>query len=214
MKPQELLPGHRQEKASIARWAWPAAIGAAGVAWYMADSLSHRREGAYGFEALYYLAIASAKRSIDLTAAYFVPRPAFIEALAKAAQSDVRIRILVPGPHIDKGFVRVAGRAAYESLLDAGIEIHEYQRTMLHAKTMVVDDTWSSVGTVNFDNRSFQLHDEVTLCVWSEQFAGRLGEAFVNDLEHSDRMQLERWKRRGVRDRVAQGVSKLARREL
>jgi len=440
MKPQELLPGHRQEKASIARWAWPAAIGAAGVAWYMADSLSHRREGAYGYdlahdidvrnddflraaealtgapisegndaellingdeifpafletirgaektldvetyvywtgdvaddvadaiceraragvecnvvldalgaakmnrklvgsmqdsgvnvvlfrppkpyavrrltnrshrrllvadgtvgmtggvgiaaewtgdaqdpehwrdthvrvrgpvvrgmqgafaehwleatgsvlagdeylpdlepvegggkmqfvrskagvgdtnvEALYYLAIASAKRSIDLTAAYFVPRPAFIEALAKAAQSDVRIRILVPGPHIDKGFVRVAGRAAYEALLEAGIEIYEYQRTMLHAKTMVVDDTWSSVGTVNFDNRSFQLHDEVTLCVWSEQFASRLGDAFAHDLEHSDRMQLERWKRRGVRERVAQGVTKLARREL
>jgi len=98
--------------------------------------------------------------------------------------------------------------------MDAGARIYEFQPTMLHAKTLVVDGVWSSVGTVNFDNRSFQLHDEVTLCVWSEQFASRLGDAFANDLEHSDRMQLERWKRRGVRERVAQGVTKLARREL
>jgi cardiolipin synthase A/B len=165
-------------------------------------------------EVLYYLAIASAKRSIDLTVAYFVPRPAFVEALCKSSSEGVRIRILVPGSHIDKGFVRVAGRAAYEPLLEAGIEVFEYERTMLHAKTMVVDGAWSTVGTVNFDNRSFQLHDEVTLCVWSDEFADRLGASFAADLEHSNPIEAGRWRKRGPRQRVTEGASRLLRREL
>jgi cardiolipin synthase A/B len=165
-------------------------------------------------EALYYLAIASARGSIDLTAAYFVPRPAFIEALATAAERGVRIRILVPGPHIDKGLVRVAGRATYEALLEAGIQIFEFQPTMLHAKSMVIDGAWSSVGTVNFDNRSFQLHDEVTLCVWHDGFAGELTEAFEADLERSEKMKPDRWARRRPDQRVAEAASKVLRREL
>jgi cardiolipin synthase A/B len=165
-------------------------------------------------EALYYLAIASARESIDLTAAYFVPRPAFIEALTSAAGRGVEIRILVPGPHIDKGLVRVAGRAAYEDLLEAGIHIFEFQPTMLHAKSLVIDGAWSSVGTVNFDNRSFQLHDEVTLCVWDHEFAGELTEAFDADLERSQEMHPDRWARRRPDQRVAEAASKLLRREL
>ena len=124
-------------------------------------------------EALYYLAIAAARESLDLTAAYFVPRPAFTDALCDAAERGVRVRVLVPGANIDKPPVRVAGRASYDELLDGGVEIYEYQPTMLHAKTLVLDGAWSSVGSVNFDNRSFQLHDEATLCVHSEAFAGR-----------------------------------------
>jgi cardiolipin synthase len=165
-------------------------------------------------EALYYLAIASARESIDLTAAYFVPRPAFIEALAAAAERGVRIRILVPGPHIDKGLVRVAGRATYDALLEAGIHIFEFQPTMLHAKSIVIDGAWSSVGTVNFDNRSFQLHDEVTLCVWHHDFAGELTEVFEADLERSEAMRPDRWARRRPDQRVAEAASRLLRREL
>jgi cardiolipin synthase len=165
-------------------------------------------------EALYYLAIASARRSIDLTAAYFVPRPAFIEALAKAARRGPRIRILVPGPYIDKSFVRVAGRAAYDELLEAGVELYEYQPTMLHAKSMVVDGAWSSVGTVNFDNRSFQLHDEITLCVWGDEFAGELTAAFEGDLARSERIDPERWSDRGPVHRAGEAAGRLLRREL
>jgi cardiolipin synthase len=165
-------------------------------------------------EALYFLAIGAAQRTIDLTAAYFVPRPAFTDALVAAARRGVRIRIVVPGPHIDKGFVRVAGRAAYGELLESGVGIFEYQPTMLHAKTMVVDGSWSSVGSVNFDNRSFQLHDEATLCVWSDELAGELTEVFEADLEHSETMRAERWRRRGPAQRVAESASKLLRREL
>ena len=165
-------------------------------------------------EALYYLAIASASRTLDITAAYFVPRPAFIDALAKAADRGVAVRILVPGPHIDKGFVRVAGHAAYEQLLEAGVRLFEYQPTMLHAKTMVVDGAWSSVGTVNFDNRSFQLHDEVTLGVWDEEFASLLGGAFEADLRRAEEIDPSRWDDRGPLHRPAEAASRLLRREL
>jgi cardiolipin synthase A/B len=165
-------------------------------------------------EALIYLAVAAAKRSIELTSAYFVPRPAFTEALVEAAERGVRMRILVPGSHIDKQFVRTAGRAAYDELIEAGIEIYEYCPTMLHAKTLTVDDIWSSVGSVNFDNRSFQLHDEVTLCVQSEPFAGQLHEVFERDLENSERIEPDQWRERPITHRARENVTKYARREL
>ena len=165
-------------------------------------------------EALYYLALAAAKESVELTSAYFVPRPAFTKALVEAAERGVEMRILVPGPHIDKEFVRTAGRASYGELIEAGIRIFEYQPTMLHAKGLVVDGVWSAVGSVNFDNRSFQLHDEVTLCVQSEEFARELHEQFERDLRNSQEIDGERWKDRGARRRLAEATSKLARREL
>ena len=164
-------------------------------------------------EALYYLAIASARESIELTAAYFVPRPAFTEALCDAAERGVAVRVLVPGRHIDKEFVRTAGRAAYDELLGAGSRIYEYRPTMLHAKTLVVDGAWTSVGSVNFDNRSFQLHDEVTLCVRARRFAAgcRAVRARSRGVR-GDRPQ--RWKERGIVKRAGEGVLGLARREL
>ncbi len=165
-------------------------------------------------EALVYLALAAAKRSIELTSAYFVPRPAFTEALVEAAERGVEMRILVPGSHIDKEFVRTAGRASYDELIEAGIEIYEYCPTMLHAKTLTVDGVWASVGSVNFDNRSFQLHDEVSLCVQSDSFAGELHDIFEGDLEVSERIEPDDWARRPVTQRTRERVTKYARREL
>jgi cardiolipin synthase len=165
-------------------------------------------------EALIYLALAAARKKIELTSAYFVPRPAFTDALVEAAERGVEMRILVPGSHIDKEFVRTAGRAAYEQLLEAGIRLFEYNPTMLHAKSLVVDDVWSCVGSVNFDNRSFQLHDEVALCVQSERFAGELHRQFEKDLDVSEEIEPGRWQERPARQRARELVTKYARREL
>ncbi len=165
-------------------------------------------------EALVYLALAAAERSIELTSAYFVPRPAFTEALLEAAERGVELRILMPGTHIDKEFVRTAGRASYDALLEAEVELYEYCPTMLHAKSLVVDGSWSCVGSVNFDNRSFQLHDEVALCVQSERFAGELHEAFERDLTVSERIDPDHWNERPRRQRAREAVTKFARREL
>jgi cardiolipin synthase len=163
-------------------------------------------------EALYYLALASARESIELTSAYFAPRPAFTKALVEAARRDVDVRVVVPGRNIDKPFVRVAGRASYEELLDGGVRIFEYEPTMLHAKTLCIDRAWSSVGSVNFDNRSFALNDEATLCVQSEAFAAKLHAAFERDVAASVEMRLPRF--RGAGQRALEVAGRLARREL
>jgi cardiolipin synthase A/B len=170
--------------------------------------------GDTNIEALYFLAIECARESLYLTSAYFAPRPAFVKALGDAAQRGVDVRVLVPGPHIDKEFVRQAGRAVYEQLLGAGVRIYEYAPTMIHAKTLSIDGVWSSVGSVNFDNRSFQLQDEVTLCVCSREFAGRLDEQFERDLARSDEIDGGRWNGRPAGNRVSEGLTKIARREL
>jgi len=166
-------------------------------------------------EALYFLAIACARRTLDLTAAYFAPRPAFVDALCDASgERGVRTRILVPGPHIDKQFVRIAGRVEYDRLLDAGVELYEYCPTMLHAKTLCIDGVWASIGSVNFDNRSFQSNDEATLCVQSERVAAQLTEAFEADLRVSERMEPGRWSDRPLHQRAGERATKLIRREL
>jgi cardiolipin synthase len=122
--------------------------------------------------------------------------------------------VLVPGPHIDKALVRVAGRSSYDELMDCGVQLFEYAPTMLHAKTMVVDGVWSSVGSVNFDNRSFQLHDEATLCVRSEAFADELTAQFERDVGVAERIDADRWARRGPGQRAVESALRLARREL
>ena len=165
-------------------------------------------------EALYFLAIACARSSLHLTSAYFAPRPAFVEALTDAAVRGVDVRLLVPGPHIDAEVVRQAGRAVYEQLLAAGVKVYEFSPTMIHAKTLTVDGVWSSVGSVNFDNRSFQLQDEVTLCVCSRDFAAELDQQFERDLQRSAQIDLERWKDRSVPSRIGEALTKVARREL
>jgi cardiolipin synthase len=165
-------------------------------------------------EVLYFLAIASAEHALDLTAAYFAPRPPFVQALCDAAQRGVRVRILVPGPHADKKFVRLAGRNIYADLLEGGVEVYEYQPTMLHAKSLIVDGCWCSIGTVNFDNRSFQLNDELTVSIFDGGLAEQLGDAFKHDLSRAERIDPERWPRRGGPRRLAEKLTTLIRREL
>jgi len=170
--------------------------------------------GDTNMETLYFLAIACARERIDLTSAYFVPRPAFVETLADAVKRGVRVRVLVPGPQADKPPVRVAGRATYAELLEAGVRIWEYQPTMLHSKTMTVDGAWASVGSVNFDNRSFQLQDEATMCVRGERFVAQLDEQFERDLRHAEEFDPERWNGRSLTERAKERTVTLVRREL
>jgi len=165
-------------------------------------------------EALYFLAIACAREHLNLTAAYFAPRPAFDKALCDAAKRGVDVRLLVPGENIDKPFVRKAGRSVYEQLLARGVRIWEYCPTMLHAKTLTIDGCWSSVGSVNFDNRSFQLQDEATLCIASEGVTAKLDDQFQRDVARSEEIDIDRWRDRSLRAKLNERVLTLARREL
>ena len=175
---------------------------------------SHAGVGDTNVETLYFLAISCARERLDLTAAYFVPRPAFVQALTDAAKRGVQVRVLVPGPHADKSPVRIAGHATYEELLDGGVRIYEYQPTMLHAKTLTVDSVWASVGSVNFDNRSFQLQDEATMCVRGGRFVAELDAQFERDLELAEEFDLERWNGRSKAEHVKERALTLIRREL
>ena len=170
--------------------------------------------GDTNLETLYYLAIAAGRTSIDLTSAYFAPRPAFLGALVDAARRGVRVRVLVPGEHIDKDVVRHAGRATYGELLRGGVRVFEYGPTMLHAKALVVDGVWSTIGSANFDNRSFQLNDEAVLCAQDTGFAARLTEVLERDLEVSREIGLRDWEARPLRERLREVGSRLLRREL
>ncbi len=165
-------------------------------------------------EAMYFLAIASARRTIRLTTAYFAPRPTFVEALRAAAQRGVDVQVIVPGPHIDKRIVRAAGQAVYQPLLDAGVSIMEYQPTMLHAKTLVIDEAWCAIGSANFDNRSFALNDEATLCVQSSTVAEQLTAGFESDRAASLAIHPTDWRRRSPARRAAEAAATLLRREL
>lgn len=165
-------------------------------------------------ETIFFLALAAARERIDLTSAYFAPRSAFLSALADAAARGVRVRVLVPGTHIDKDVVRRAGRSSYGELLRAGVRIFEYGPTMLHAKTLVVDGVWSAVGSANFDNRSFQLNDEALICMRDAHVARALTESFETDLAVSHEVTLEEWRARPLRESVQELGARMLRREL
>ena len=152
----------------------------------------------------YWAALHAARESVDVSSPYFVPDPALLEAIAATARRGVRVRLLVPGPHADKALVRLASRAHYPALLDAGVEVHEFQPTMLHVKAVLVDGRWSIVGSANFDNRSFELNDEIVLLTDSAPFAARMHETFEADVARSTRLDPAT---RGARARLVDRLS-------
>jgi cardiolipin synthase len=152
--------------------------------------------GSESMHLMYLLAITSATSSIDIASAYFVPDELTRNALVAAAKRGVRVRILLPGPIIDADTVRRASRAGWGPLLEAGIAIHEYQPTMFHCKLMVVDERMGSVGSTNFDNRSFRLNDESNLNVYDAAFARQQRAMFMRDLAQSRQVTLEQWEAR------------------
>lgn len=148
------------------------------------------------------LAITAATRSIDIANAYFVPDDITRRALVAAARRGVRVRILVPGKYIDTATVRRASRGLWGELLEAGVQIHEYLPTMLHCKLMVVDGIMTSVGSTNFDVRSFRLNDEANLNIYDAAFAARQTEVFEADLTQSRRITLQAWRARPFTEKL------------
>ena len=158
--------------------------------------------GSESMHLMYLMAIAAATRSIDLAASYFVPDALIDQALLAARKRGVRVRILLPGQHIDSDAVRLASRAGWEPLLKAGIEIHEYQPTMLHTKMLVVDRELVSVGSTNFDIRSFRLNDEASLNLYDRAFAEQMTAVFEQDLSRSLRYTHEKWQQRPLKEKL------------
>ena len=163
---------------------------------------SSPREGTSSVRLMYLLSIAAAREQILLANAYFVPDNAAIDALVAAQHRGVQVEIIVPGPHVDTAVTRRASRALWKPLLEAGIAIYEFQPTMYHCKVMVVDGLWASVGSTNFDNRSFRLNDEANLNVLDAEFAAQQVRDFNADKQRARRITLEEWRRRPLREKM------------
>ena len=151
---------------------------------------------------MYMMAIAAATRSIDISSSYFVPDELTRKTLVSAVKRGVRVRIITPGEHMDAETVRRASRGLWGDLLEAGVEMHEYQPTMYHVKAMIVDGLMTSVGSTNFDVRSFRLNDEANLNVYDTAFARRQTEVFEADLKQSRRITFEAWRNRPWSDKL------------
>src|SRR6185295_944361 len=153
-------------------------------------------EGVETLRLLYLLAISSATQKILIANPYFVPNSLMVKMLVDARHRGVDIEIIVPGPILDAQVVRRASRAKWGPLLEAGVRIFEYQPTFYHNKLMVVDDCWVSVGSTNFDNRSFRLNQEANLNVFDSRFGVDQARVFAEDRGRSRRITLEEWRHR------------------
>jgi cardiolipin synthase len=162
--------------------------------------------GSESMRLMYLMAITAAEQSIDIEAAYFIPDDLMSRELIKARSRGVRIRILLPDKHIDSETVRIATKRAWGPLLESGVEIHEYDPTMLHCKMLIFDHYMVSVGSTNFDMRSFELNDEASLNVYDAGFAQQMTEVFETDLKASTPYDYEQWRQRTWLERMAEIV--------
>ncbi|HEX6644369.1 MAG TPA: cardiolipin synthase [Gemmatimonadales bacterium] len=171
-------------------------------------------DGSESVRLMYLLSLSSAQESIRLSASYFVPDSLAIATFVRARERGVTVEIIVPGRHIDAPLVRRASRASWGALLEAGVRIYEFQPTMYHCKVMIVDEQWVSVGSTNFDNRSFQLNDEANLNVLDREFAAAQARVFEEDLKRSREITLEAWRARPWKEKLAERLASLLRKQL
>ena len=170
--------------------------------------------GSDNMQLMFLLSVAAAGKSVRIENAYFVPDDLTEQAFVKARRRGVLVEVIVPGPNIDKQFVRSASRAGWGKLLKAGVAIYEYQPTMLHCKLLVVDGKWVSVGSSNLDNRSFRINDEANMNVLDPAFAATQIEVFEADKRRSRRVTYDEWERRPLFEKIGDGLSTLLQFEL
>jgi cardiolipin synthase len=158
--------------------------------------------GANDLKRLYLLSIAAARRTLDISSPYFITDESSDWSLEQAVKRGVKVRILVEGDLTDAKPVKYASRYAYQRFLDLGVEIYEYQPTMMHAKAMMVDGSWSMFGSANFDNRSLELNDELNVAVSDPELAARLRQDFEQDLRRAKKLDPAEWSRRSFLDKA------------
>ena len=165
--------------------------------------------GSENMALMYQMALTAADSSIDLSMAYFVPDELSRKVLLDAMRRGVRLRIVTPGKLTDTETVRAASRSTWGPLLEAGAQIYEYKPSMFHCKVLIIDNYFVSVGSTNFDNRSFRLNDEANLNVYDPQFAARQSQVFEEDLTKSRRITLQEWQERPLKEKVREQISAL-----
>ena len=172
---------------------------------------SSATDGSESVRLMYLLSLACAARNIRIANAYFVPDDLAVATLVAARRRGVEVEIIVPGRHTDSEVVRDASRSRWGPLLEAGVAIYEYLPTMYHTKVMIVDDLWTTVGSTNFDNRSFRLNAEANLNILDSGFAGSEARRFDEDKAKSRRVTLEQWRRRPWQTKLKDSLAGLFR---
>lgn len=162
----------------------------------------------------YWIAMHHAVERVDIATPYFVPDESLLDAMAATARRGVRVRLMVPGPYNDSNLVRWASLSRYPALLEAGVEIYEFQPTMLHTKSLMVDDRWSVIGSANFDNRSFELNDEIQVFVEDATLNRQLTHSFEQDLARSERVSRDDFQGLAWPKRMAGWAALLLREQL
>lgn len=171
--------------------------------------LSSPSTGAGAVGTMYLTALQSARRELLIANPYFVPDDRLVEILAAARRRNVSITLMLAGANMDAWWARQNSLRRYGALLEAGVEIFEFRPSMLHQKIMIVDGVWATIGTANFDNRSFALNEETNLCFHDRRIAGTLRDTFLADLARSERVEFGRWRRRGPWQRAKEQVAAL-----
>ena len=171
--------------------------------------MSSPESGVSSVRLMHYLPIVCARRSIYISNPYFIPDQAAIDTLVEAKRRGVDVRIMISGKHNDNWLARKNSTRLYGQLLEAGVTVLEYNRTMLHQKTLVVDGQWVSIGTTNFDNRSFAHNEETSVCFKDAELAAFMEETFRRDMRACDRVELEAWRRRGLVTKSLEAVASL-----
>ena len=165
-------------------------------------------------ERFFALSLAAARKTLYITNSYFVPDDDFRRLVANAARRGVDVRILTTGKKTDVKTTWHASRARYDELLSAGARIYEYQPTVLHAKTFVIDGIWSTIGTMNADNRSMAFNDESNLMVLDPALGADMEALFMEDLRHAQEIHFEEFRRRPLTARIAEQSAHLLSRIL
>jgi len=171
--------------------------------------MSSPESGVSSVRLMHYLPIVCARRSIYISNPYFIPDQAAIDTLVEAKRRGVDVRIMISGKHNDNWLARKNSTRLYGQLLEAGVTVLEYNRTMLHQKTLVVDGQWVSIGTTNFDNRSFAHNEETSVCIKNAELAAFMEQTFRSDMRACNRVELEAWQRRGLVTKSLEAVASL-----
>lgn len=177
-------------------------------------TVSSPQGGVSKLEMLYKLAIASAQKELTIQNPYFIPDGELVSLLDRAVKRGVRVRLMIPGPVTDSSIVRHAGHRQFQELLDKGVEIYEYQRTLSHQKVMIVDGLWSHVGSTNFDDRSLDINDEASVGLIDPGVAGQLEAAFGRDVKDCKKLDAKTWSQRSAWHKLQDRLSYMVNEQL
>lgn len=171
--------------------------------------LSSPFEGTGAAGTMHLIALQCARRHVYIANPYFIPDARMIEMMSHACARGVAVKLMLAGRHNDTWWARQNSLRLYGKLLEGGVQIFEFLPTMLHQKTVIVDDAWAAVGTANFDNRSLSLNEETSVCFCDRTLVNRLNGIFLADLERCRKVSLASWKRRGFWQRAGEQFASL-----